>query len=112
MLGDELKVVADHSVRAAHLAKCDLLAGMVAEFPELQGIMGRYYALADGEAAEVADAIGEQYLPRFAGDAVPGSVAGQLLALADKMDTLAGIFALGKRPSGSKDTGVRVCCQH
>jgi glycyl-tRNA synthetase beta chain len=89
--------------RAASLAKCDLVTGMVGEFPELQGVMGRYYALADGEPDEVASAIGEQYLPRFAGDQVPASSGGQLLALADKLDTLAGVFALGKKPSGNKD---------
>jgi len=89
--------------RAASLAKCDLVTGMVGEFPELQGVMGRYYALADGEPEEVANAIGEQYLPRFAGDRVPASAAGQLLALADKLDTLAGVFALGNKPRGNKD---------
>jgi glycyl-tRNA synthetase beta chain len=76
---------------------------MVGEFPELQGVMGGYYALADGEPEEVATAVREQYLPRFAGDALPGSPAGQGLALADKLDTLAGIFALGKKPTGNKD---------
>ena len=90
-------------VRAAALAKCDLLTGMVGEFPELQGTMGRYYAAADGEDADVAAAIGEQYLPRFAGDELPQSPAGQLLAIADKLDTLAGVFSLGKKPSGSRD---------
>ncbi len=90
-------------VRAAALAKCDLLTGMVGEFPELQGTMGRYYAAADGEDADVATAIGEQYLPRFAGDALPQSPAGRLLAIADKLDTLAGVFSLGKKPSGSRD---------
>lgn len=89
--------------RAASLAKCDLLTGMVGEFPELQGVMGSYYALADNEPGEVASAIREQYLPRFAGDVVPDSAAGQVLALADKLDTLAGIFALGKKPTGNKD---------
>jgi len=89
--------------RAAVLAKCDLLTGMVGEFPELQGVMGRYYAESDGEEAAVATAIGEQYLPRFGGDYLPTSVAGQVLAVADKLDTLAGIFVLGKRPSGNRD---------
>ncbi|MDH4108938.1 MAG: glycine--tRNA ligase subunit beta [Gammaproteobacteria bacterium] len=89
--------------RAALLAKCDLVTGMVGEFPELQGIMGRYYAAADGENPELALAIEEQYLPRYAGDALPVSVAGQCLAIADKLDTLCGIFALGKKPSGNKD---------
>jgi len=89
--------------RAAMLAKCDLLTGMVGEFPELQGTMGAYYAAADGEPDAVAAAIGEHYQPRYAGDAVPGSDAGRVLALADKLDTLAGIFAIGKRPSGNRD---------
>jgi len=89
--------------RAAVLAKCDLLTGLVGEFPELQGTMGAYYAAAGGEPADVAQAIGEQYLPRFAGDALPNSIAGQILAVADKLDTLAGIFVLGKKPSGKRD---------
>jgi glycyl-tRNA synthetase beta chain len=102
-LSEELGIDGQAALRAATLAKCDLLTGMVGEFPELQGIMGSYYALADGESAEVATAVREQYLPRFAGDALPGSSAGQVLALADKLDTLAGVFALGKKPTGNKD---------
>jgi len=89
--------------RAAALCKCDLLTGMVGEFPDLQGTMGRYYALADGEPAAVADAIGEHYWPRFAGDALPASAEGRILAIADRMDTLAGTFTLGKKPSGNRD---------
>ena len=89
--------------RAAVLAKCDLLTGMVGEFPELQGTMGRYYALSDGEPEAVASAIGEHYQPRFAGDALPETEAGQILSVADKIDTLAGVFALGKKPSGNRD---------
>ncbi|MCH8101257.1 MAG: glycine--tRNA ligase subunit beta [Proteobacteria bacterium] len=89
--------------RAAALAKCDLLTGMVGEFPELQGIMGRYYATADGEADTVACAIEEHYLPRYAGDKLPASTEGQVLAVADRLDTLAGIFSLGKRASGNRD---------
>ena len=89
--------------RAAQLAKCDLLSSMVGEFPELQGIMGRYYALADGEPADVAAAIDEHYLPRGAGGALPTTGAGVAVALADKLDTLAGIFAIGQKPSGTKD---------
>jgi glycyl-tRNA synthetase beta chain len=89
--------------RAARLAKADLLTQMVGEFPELQGEMGYRYALADGEPAAVALAVGEQYRPRHAGDGIPGSAAGQVLALADRLDSLAGAFALGKRPSGNKD---------
>lgn len=90
-------------LRAAELAKCDLLSQMVGEFPELQGVMGRYLALHDGEDTEVAQAIEAQYLPRFAGDTVPVTAIGQALALADKLDTLAGIFAIGQKPSGDKD---------
>jgi glycyl-tRNA synthetase beta chain len=93
----------DLVARAAELAKCDLLTGMVGEFPELQGTMGAYYATASGENVAVAKAIGEQYLPRFAGDDLPVSGEGQALALADKLDTLAGVFALGKKPSGNRD---------
>ncbi len=89
--------------RAATLAKCDLVTGMVGEFPELQGIMGRYYALADGEPPAVAEAIAEHYLPRFSGDALPASIDGQILAVADKLDTLAGVFVIGKKPSGNRD---------
>jgi glycyl-tRNA synthetase beta chain len=93
----------DTAARAATLAKCDLSTAMVGEFPELQGVMGRYYALADGEPAAVAQAIGEQYLPRGAGDALPASDIGDAVALAEKIDTLAGIFATGQKPSGTRD---------
>jgi glycyl-tRNA synthetase beta chain len=89
--------------RAATLAKCDLITGMVGEFPELQGTMGGYYAAADGEPAAVSIAIREHYAPRFAGDALPDSLDGQLLAVADKLDNLAGVFSLGKKPSGNRD---------
>jgi glycyl-tRNA synthetase beta chain len=89
--------------RAAELCKCDLLSAMVGEFPELQGTMGRYYAILDQEPQEVADAIREHYLPRSAGDALPLSNVGVALALADKLDTLAGIFAIGQKPSGTRD---------
>ncbi len=89
--------------RAAELAKCDLLTAMVGEFPELQGVMGRYYALNDGEPDQVAAAIAEQYLPRFAGDSLPATGAGLALAVADKLDTLVGIFAIGQKPTGTKD---------
>ena len=91
------------AVRAAELAKCDLLSNMVGEFPELQGIMGRYYASADGEPDEVCAGIDEHYLPRGAGGSLPGTGAGVAVALADKLDTLAGIFAIGQKPSGTKD---------
>ena len=89
--------------RAAWLAKADLLTGMVGEFPELQGIMGRYYAQHDGESAVVADAIAEHYLPRFAGDVLPGGVISCAVALADKLDLLAGMFSIGQSPTGEKD---------
>ena len=89
--------------RAAALCKCDLLTGMVGEFPDLQGTMGRYYAISDGEPDNVATAIGEHYQPRFAGDDLPASDAGRVLAIADKLDTLAGIFTIGKKPSGNRD---------
>ncbi|MFG6176301.1 glycine--tRNA ligase subunit beta [Halomonas sp. THAF12] len=92
-----------HARRAAELAKCDLVTEMVLEFPELQGVMGRYYATHDGEDAEVARALEEQYLPRFAGDAIPQTRTGQALALADRLDTLTGIFGIGQRPTGTKD---------
>ena len=94
---------ARETARAAQLAKCDLLTAMVGEFPELQGIMGRYYALADGEPVRVAEAIREHYLPRGAGDALPASSVGDAVALADKLDVLAGIFATGQKPSGTRD---------
>ncbi|MDX9870793.1 MAG: glycine--tRNA ligase subunit beta [Clostridia bacterium] len=91
------------SLRAAELAKADLVTNMVYEFPELQGIMGRYYALLSGEGQEVADAIKEHYQPRFAGDAVPPSLAGALVSIADKLDTITGCFAVGIEPTGSQD---------
>jgi glycyl-tRNA synthetase beta chain len=91
------------AARAARLAKCDLMTEMVGEFPELQGTMGRYYALADGEPPAVATAIESHYLPRHAGDALPADPAGQALAAADRLDTLVGVFAAGKKPKGGKD---------
>ena len=91
------------TIRAAELAKCDLLSAMVGEFPELQGVMGAYYAAADGETAEVAAAVREHYQPRGAGDALPSNPVGVAVALADKLDTLAGIFAIGQKPTGTKD---------
>jgi len=98
-LGLDSRLVA----RAAALAKCDLLTGMVAEFPDLQGVMGRYYAQHDNEPDEVAAAIEEQYLPRYAGDSIPGTDTGRILSLADKLDLVTGIFAIGEKPSGTKD---------
>jgi glycyl-tRNA synthetase beta chain len=89
--------------RAAMLAKADLLTTMVGEFPELQGIMGRYYALAEGEPAEIAAAIEEQYLPKVSGGSLPATDTGLILALAEKLDTLTGIFSAGLIPTGDKD---------
>ncbi|HYL02275.1 MAG TPA: glycine--tRNA ligase subunit beta [Steroidobacteraceae bacterium] len=94
---------AGEAAHAAELCKCDLLTAMVGEFPELQGIMGSYYARADGESGEVAAAIREHYLPRSAGDALPATRVGLAVAIADKLDTLAGIFAIGGKPSGTRD---------
>ncbi len=93
----------NHVRRAAELAKVDLVTDMVGEFPELQGRMGYYYAAADGEHESVALAIDEHYQPRQAGDALPDTPAGCALAIADRLDTLAGIFAIGKKPTGNKD---------
>ena len=89
--------------QAAQLAKTDLVTDMVGEFPELQGIMGRYYALNDGLAPEVADAIEDHYKPRFAGDELPRSLVGLAVALADKLETLVGMFGIGNLPTGDKD---------
>ncbi len=89
--------------RAAQLAKADLLTGMVSEFPDLQGVMGRYYALEQGEDREVAEAIEQQYLPRFAGDTLPSTASGKVLSIADKLDTLCGIFSIGEAPTGDRD---------
>ena len=89
--------------RAANLAKCDLLSNLVGEFPELQGSIGRYIAEVNGEPHEVALAIEEQYLPRYAGDRLPETKTGQALAIADKLDTVSGIFAIGQKPTGDKD---------
>ena len=91
------------AARGALLAKCDLMTHMVGEFPELQGVMGRHYALGSGEPREVAAAIGEHYSPAFAGDAIPGTPAGRIVGISDRADTLVGIFAAGLRPSGNKD---------
>ncbi|MCL5024702.1 MAG: glycine--tRNA ligase subunit beta [Nitrospirae bacterium] len=89
--------------RAAWLSKTDLLTGVVGEFPELQGLMGRYYALHDGERKEVAEALREQYLPSYSGDRLPESDEGAILSLADKMDTIVSFFAIGLMPTGSED---------
>ncbi|MGI6113829.1 MAG: glycine--tRNA ligase subunit beta [Mahellales bacterium] len=90
-------------LRAAHLCKADLVTNMVNEFDELQGVMGREYALLQGETKEVALAIYEHYLPRFSGDGLPGSDIGAVLSIADKIDTICGCFAVGIQPTGSQD---------
>ena len=91
------------AARAGLLAKTDLMSNMVMEFPDVQGVMGKYYALNDGEDAPVAEALYEQYMPRFAGDALPSSGVSASVALADKLDTLVGIFGIGQLPKGDKD---------
>ena len=98
--GDTLAAKAD---QAARLAKADLITDMVGEFPELQGVMGRYYAMHDGVAADVADAIEDHYKPRFAGDELPRNRVGLVVALADKLETLVGLFGVGQLPTGDKD---------
>jgi len=95
--------IATDAARAGQLAKADLASGMVGEFPELQGVMGRYYALAQGEAPRVAEAIGTHYRPLGPGDAVPAEPVAIAVALADKLDQLAGFFAVGEKPTGSGD---------
>ena len=94
---------ADNVATAAHISKSDLLTEMVMEFPELQGLMGRYYAAAEGYAADIAAALDEQYQPRGAGGALPQTRTGLALAIAEKLDTLVGGFAIGAKPTGSKD---------
>ena len=91
------------AARAGLLAKTDLMSNMVMEFPDVQGVMGKYYALNDGEDAPVTEALYEQYMPRFAGDALPSSGVSASVALADKLDTLVGIFGIGQLPKGDKD---------
>ena len=100
-LGDEQLV--ERADQAAQLAKTDLVTDMVGEFPELQGTMGRYYALNDGLPDEVADAIEDHYKPRFAGDTLPRNTVGVVVALADKLETLVGMFGIGNLPTGDKD---------
>lgn len=103
MLAPLLNLDIQQALRAAELCKCDLMTGMVGEFPELQGLMGYYYATHDGEDAEVAVALREQYLPRFSADELPRASLGMGLSLADRLDTLVGIFALSQKPTGDKD---------
>jgi glycyl-tRNA synthetase beta chain len=103
VIGNRLGVDAALATRAAALSKCDLMTRMVGEFPELQGVMGRYYATANGEHAEVAQALDEFYRPRFAGDTIAEGQVARVLAVAERLDTLAGIFAVGMKPGGNKD---------
>ncbi len=103
VIANRLGVDAAKSTRAASLSKCDLVTRMVGEFPELQGVMGRYYAMASGEDAGIAQALDEFYRPRFAGDDIAQGDIARVLAVAERLDTLAGIFAVGMKPSGNKD---------
>jgi glycyl-tRNA synthetase beta chain len=103
VIANRVDVDAALATRAAALSKCDLLTRMVGEFPELQGVMGRYYATANGESAQVAAALDEFYAPRFAGDHVAQGGVAKVLSVAERIDTLAGIFAVGQKPSGNKD---------
>ena len=108
-IGKKLDILGSHGVealtlvRAGQLCKSDLVTNMVGEFDNMQGIAGYYYALNDGENAEVAAAMNEQYLPRFAGDELPATITGAIIALADRLDTIGGIFGIGQQPTGSKD---------
>jgi len=103
VIANRVGVDAGEATRAASLAKCDLLTRMVGEFPELQGVMGRYYAAAQGESAAVAQALDEFYMPRQSGDRIAEGQLSRVLAVAERLDTLAGIFAVGMKPSGNKD---------
>ncbi|MFP6682269.1 MAG: glycine--tRNA ligase subunit beta, partial [Gammaproteobacteria bacterium] len=102
-LASEFEADADLCTRAALLSRCDLVTKMVGEFPALQGLMGGYYATHDREPPEVAGALREFYMPRFAGDSIPTTPAGRCIAYADKLDTLIGIFSVGSIPTGDKD---------
>jgi glycyl-tRNA synthetase beta chain len=103
LFAQDIDVDAAQAAHAAGLSRCDLMTRMVGEFPDLQGVMGRYYAAAQGEPAEVANALDEFYRPRNAGDGIATGVLAQCLSLADKLDTLAGIFAVGMKPTGNRD---------
>ena len=103
IIGKPLGVSAEMATRAARLSKCDLLSEMVGEFPDLQGVMGRYYTAEQQEHPEVANAIEAQYQPKFSGDTLPESAVAQSLAIADKLDTITGIFGIGQVPTGDKD---------
>ncbi|MDQ2076812.1 glycine--tRNA ligase subunit beta [Marinimicrobium sp. ABcell2] len=102
-IAGQLSADVDKARRAGQLCKSDLVTDMVSEFDNMQGIAGYYYALNDGEHSEVAKALNEQYLPRFAGDQLPDTMTGTILALADRLDTITGIFGIGQHPTGSKD---------
>ena len=103
LIAEQLGAEAEEGKRAGELSKCDLVTSMVFEFPELEGVMGRYYALHSGESKAVAQALEDQYRPAHVGDEPPAGSIGQALSLADKLDSLTGIFAIGQRPSGTKD---------
>jgi glycyl-tRNA synthetase beta chain len=103
LIAGKLNADAASAERAAQLCKSDLVTNMVGEFDDMQGIAGYYYAVNDGENAEVAAAMNEQYLPRFAGDQLPATTTGAIIALADRLDTITGIFGIGQQPTGSKD---------
>lgn len=102
-IAGQLKADKQLAERAGQLCKSDLVTNMVGEFDNMQGIAGYYYALNDGENADVAAAMNEQYLPRFAGDELPATTTGAIIALADRLDTISGIFGIGQQPTGSKD---------
>lgn len=103
LIAGKLNADAASAERAAQLCKSDLVTNMVGEFDDMQGIAGYYYAMNDGENAEVAAAMNEQYMPRFAGDQLPATTTGAIIALADRLDTISGIFGIGQQPTGSKD---------
>ncbi|UUA71531.1 glycine--tRNA ligase subunit beta [Cellvibrio sp. QJXJ] len=103
LIAGNLNADAASAERAAQLCKSDLVTNMVGEFDDMQGIAGYYYAVNDGENAEVAAAMNEQYMPRFAGDQLPATTTGAIIALADRLDTITGIFGIGQQPTGSKD---------
>ena len=103
LIGEKINLDIDSAKTAAALCLCDLLTKMVSEFPKLQGTMGRYYAKAEGENNDIAIALEEFYQPRFSGDKLPKTLSGQCLAISEKIDSLIGIFSIGKAPTGDKD---------
>ena len=102
-IAPRIKADVEHATRAGLLSKCDLMTNMVMEFTDTQGVMGMHYARHDGEAEDVAVALNEQYMPRFAGDALPGGLVACAVAIADKLDSLVGIFGIGQAPKGDRD---------